>query len=100
MINTNAKIRFEKGHAKETIALSLFGFLKYLEFTGTGLHQPNQIIKIIIVQIGSKCRKGFKETLHIFLAVSSHNHLAVMAWENSCIVNANKKLGISMFKDI
>jgi hypothetical protein len=59
------------GPAAAVRAKSLFGFLKYLEFIGTGFAQPMPRNIIESVPKRSKCFKGFKDMRPRLLAVGS-----------------------------
>ena len=85
-----AKIKFEKGPAKETMASSRSLFLKLFLLTGTGFAQPikakpeaNDANGIITVPIRSTCFIGLNVSLPSFRAVSSPNWDAENACANS-----------------
>lgn len=82
--------KFESGPAKETIALSLKGFLKLFGLTGTGFAQPIRNAPLKNDRngksnepIGSICLTGFKEYLPCCSAVESPNFFAENACANS-----------------
>jgi hypothetical protein len=81
-----ARIKLENGPAAETIASSLYTFLKFLLSTGTGFAHPinakpeaNEATGMIMVPIISACLKGLRLSLPEFLAVLSPSLLAVNA---------------------
>ena len=93
MPKPNAEIKFDAGPANETSMLSRLGLLKFAAFTGTGLPHPKWATIKQIVPIKSRWAIGFNVNRPCNFAVESPNLLAVQAWENSCMVIANKIAG-------
>ena len=73
-------IKFENGPANATKALSLIGFLKFCELTGTGF--PHPIILVTAktnVPSGSRWRIGLRDSLPCDFAVLSPSRYAIPA---------------------
>ncbi len=71
MLKAIALIKFARGPAKDTIAVSLLKFLKLYGLIGTGRAQPIFAIKSIIVPMGSRCLRGLSVNRPALFAVSS-----------------------------
>ena len=74
-----AKIKLATGPAAATFIISVRGFRKNRESTGTGFAHPNPTNKIMSDPIISRCAIGFKESRPIRAAVVSPHFAAIHA---------------------